>query len=117
MLHRLEEDHIDPGIRHCCNSKASPHQSGNASGYGAVGLYLYGLGSDADIEYLKLEPIVNWKARIYAIRDVKQGEGIGYGRTFITPQPMRIAVVSLGFADGYSRCLYAFGSGVCISTR
>ena len=44
---------------------------------------------------------------IYAIRDVKQGEGIGYSRTFITPKPMRIAVVSLGFADGYSRCLYA----------
>ena len=109
MLHRLEEDHIDPGIRHCCNSKATLTNPEMHLDMVRVGLYLYGLGSDADIEYLKLEPIVNWKARIYAIRDVKQGEGIGYGRTFITPQPMRIAVVSLGFADGYSRCLLLRG--------
>lgn len=107
MLHRLEEDQIDPGIRHCCNSKATLTNPEMHLDMVRVGLYLYGLGSDADIEYLKLEPIVNWKARIYAIRDVKQGEGIGYSRTFITPKPMRIAVVSLGFADGYSRCLYA----------
>ena len=79
MLHRLEEDHIDPGIRHCCNSKATLTNPEMHLDMVRVGLYLY----------------------------VKQGEGIGYGRTFITPQPMRIAVVSLGFADGYSRCLYA----------
>ena len=107
ILHQLEEDHIEPGIRHCCNSKATLTNPDMHLDMVRVGLYLYGLGSDADIEYLKLEPIVNWKARIYAIRDVKQGEGIGYSRTFITPKPMRIAVVSLGFADGYARSLYA----------
>ena len=107
ILQCLKEDQIDPGIRHCCNSKATLTNPEMHLDMVRVGLYLYGLGSDADIEYLKLKPIVNWKARIYAIREVAQGEGIGYSRTFITPKPMRIGVVSLGFADGYARCLYA----------
>lgn len=107
MVEALKEDGIQVGIRHCCNSKATLTNPEMHLDMVRVGLYLYGLGSDADIQRLKLTPIVNWKARIYAIKDVKENESIGYSRMFITPKPMRIGVVSLGFADGYARCLYA----------
>lgn len=36
-------------------------------------------------------------------REIAAGEGVGYNATFVAPQPMRIGVVSLGYADGYLR--------------
>ena len=45
------------------------------------------------------------KSVISHIKDVEEGEFISYGRTFITPHPMKIATVAIGYADGYSRSL------------
>jgi alanine racemase len=44
-----------------------------------------------------------WKTRIALIRDMPSGHGISYGRTFITPRPMRVATLAAGYADGYPR--------------
>ena len=46
-----------------------------------------------------------WKARIVLLRDIAAGEGVGYGHAFIAKQPVRIAVLAAGFADGYRRCI------------
>ena len=48
---------------------------------------------------------MTWKARITLIRDMPAGHGISYGRTFITPREMRVATLSVGYADGYPRHL------------
>jgi alanine racemase len=42
------------------------------------------------------------------------GHGISYGRTFITPAPMRIATLAVGYADGYQRHLSNRGAEVLI---
>jgi len=39
------------------------------------------------------------------IRDMPKGSSISYGRTFITPKPMRVATLTAGYADGYPRHL------------
>jgi alanine racemase len=52
-----------------------------------------------------LKPAMTWKTRIALIRDMPAGHGISYGRTFITPRPMRVATLSAGYADGYPRHL------------
>src|SRR6266446_3043337 len=52
-----------------------------------------------------LKPAMTWKTRIGLIRDVPKGASISYGRTFITPKPMRVATLSAGYADGYPRHL------------
>jgi alanine racemase len=43
------------------------------------------------------------KTGITLVRDVGPGRGISYGRDFITPKPMRIATLAMGYADGYPR--------------
>ena len=41
------------------------------------------------------------RARIIAVKDLKQGDNIGYCSQFICPKDMRIGIVSIGYADGY----------------
>jgi alanine racemase len=50
---------------------------------------------------LNLLPVLSWFSPILQIKDVAAGEYIGYGRTYCTKQPARIAVIATGYADGY----------------
>ena len=63
---------------------------------------LYGISPLPECQRL-LKPVMTWKTRIALIRDMPAGHGISYGRTFITPRPMRVATLSAGYADGYPR--------------
>ena len=56
-----------------------------------------------------LKPVLTWKAKIAQLRDVPAGEYIGYGRSFRTVRPMRIAVLPIGYYDGYDRGLSNLG--------
>ena len=52
---------------------------------------------------LKLEPVLSWKTRILAVKSIPAGKRLGYGGTFTTKTDSRIAVLPVGYADGYSR--------------
>ena len=67
-----------------------------------AGIMLYGISPLPECQHL-LKPAMTWKTRIALIRDMPAGHGISYGRTFITPRPMRVATLSAGYADGYPR--------------
>jgi serine/alanine racemase len=45
------------------------------------------------------------KSKVVLVRTIEAGESVGYGRTFIAREEMRIAVVSIGYADGFPRSL------------
>jgi len=67
-----------------------------------------GGGEDSELrttspELINLMPAMKVKTKILCIRNVPSGTPISYGRTFITKRPSRIGVLSLGYADGYSR--------------
>jgi alanine racemase len=49
---------------------------------------------------LRVRPALSWRARIVLIKEVPAGARIGYGGAFVAPGPMRIAVLSAGYADG-----------------
>ena len=68
------------------------------------GLMLYGISSLPEFQ-CELQPVMTWKTRIALIRDMPAGHGISYGRTFLTPRPMRVATLAAGYADGYPRHL------------
>ena len=71
-----------------------------------VGLSLYGYSPIIDCDCdLNLKPALNVKARITFIRDVPNETGVGYGHLFRTKRRSRLAVVSIGYADGVSRSL------------
>jgi alanine racemase len=50
-----------------------------------------------------MRPVVELKGRVIQVRAVNKGENVGYGAAFTTTRPSRIAIVALGYADGYLR--------------
>ncbi len=65
----------------------------------------------------KLERALTWKTRVLLVRDLGKGRSVSYGRTFITPGPMRIATLAAGYADGYPRHLSGRGATVLIGGK
>jgi alanine racemase len=92
---------------------AYPAQAGDMV---RAGLMLYGSAPIADFQP-QLRAAMTWKTRITLLRDMPAGHGISYGRTFITPGPMRIATLAVGYADGYQRHLTHRGAEVLIHGR
>jgi alanine racemase len=52
-----------------------------------------------------LEPVMRFTSRIIQVKNVDAGTGLGYGHSFITKRPTRIALIPAGYEDGYLRCL------------
>ena len=67
------------------------------------GLALYG-GVPRPEAAGHLAQVVTPEARVLQVRHVEAGETVGYGATWTAPSPTRIAVVNMGYADGYLRC-------------
>jgi len=72
---------------------------------------MYGVQSQNDVTKIKtgLCPVLSLKAVIAQVRWIEAGEGISYGRTFITEKRMKLATVSIGYADGFPRQISSNG--------
>jgi alanine racemase len=84
---------------------AHENSRGNLVRLGGV---LYGLGGDVlpqEIEKPMLEPVLCLYSRIAHLKQVKQGETIGYGRTFTCRRGSLVASVPIGYHDGFARAL------------
>jgi alanine racemase len=55
-----------------------------------------------------MRPVVELKSRILQVRVVKKGESVGYGADWIAPRPSRVAILGVGYGDGFVR---AAGAG------
>jgi alanine racemase len=94
---------MGPGAKfHALNSAASLERAQYATDRVRPGLALYGVSPLPQFQKL-LQPAMSLKTRITLVRDVGAGRGISYGRDFITPHPMRVATLAIGYADGYPR--------------
>ena len=87
---------------HALNSAASLRQPQYGADRIRPGLALYGISPWSEFPY-QLQPAMTLKTRITLVRQVGIGRGVSYGRDFITDQPMRIATLAMGYADGYPR--------------
>jgi len=69
------------------------------------GIMLYGCSPfpDESAEALGLKPAMTLASELIAVRDLRAGDGVGYGGSFAASGPMRIGVVACGYADGYPR--------------
>ena len=54
---------------------------------------------------LDLRPVLSLKARVILVRKIKKGDSVGYGRSFVADRDSMIAVLPIGYADGYPRKL------------
>jgi alanine racemase len=87
-----------------------------AFGLTRPGLGLYG-GQPVNGQTLPLAQVARIFATVVQCRDVRAGESIGYGATFVASRPTRVAVLALGYADGYPRALAGAGFARVGDTR
>ncbi|MBI2876912.1 MAG: alanine racemase [Candidatus Tectomicrobia bacterium] len=70
------------------------------------GILLYGCTpSPEKVPRLSLRPVLTLKTQILGIRRLPPASSIGYGQTYFTSRESRIAILPLGYADGYNRAL------------
>ncbi len=50
-----------------------------------------------------LQPVGTWKTRVIGTREIGEGDTVGYGATFVAERLMRLALLPIGYADGFRR--------------
>jgi alanine racemase len=99
-------------ISHIANSAALIYFPKSHLDMVRPGISLYGCYPDGSparaktaVPKLELRPVMSFKTQVIQIKEVNPGYGISYGHTFVTRRKSRIAVLPVGYADGYLRKL------------
>lgn len=97
-------------VVHVANSCATFRSGAHHRDMVRIGLALYGCVAERfrDPESCELidecrdlEPAIRWTSQVAHLMDVEPGEPVGYGGTWRTDRPTRLALIPVGFADGY----------------
>ena len=110
LLDMLDERGIEIPIVHACNSAGTMDPDKNYD-MCRLGIALYGLypSDEMDREDVVLKPAMEVVSHVVHIKTVPAGTQIGYGHIYTAPDSRRIATVSIGYADGYNRCMTGKG--------
>lgn len=112
---QLTENGINPKYKHAANSAAAFVYPKTRMDLVRIGIMQYGFWSSAEtfIHYSRnkksktnpLKRILSWESKVMAVKDIKTGEFVGYGTSFLTQVDMRTALIPIGYSGGYSRSL------------
>jgi alanine racemase len=118
-LKQIKAARLAPLFIHMGNTSAldegstMPWISAVAASFGAramvrTGLSIYGdalpvEGSSTAALHPQLRPVLTWKTRVIGLREVPAGTTVGYGATFTASHTMRLALLPVGYADGFRR--------------
>ena len=113
MLEELGEKGFKAPVNHIACTAASLVFPRTRLQLARIGIGLYGLWPSRETmvslkeqgSEFKLEPVLAWKTRVAQVKTVAAGEYIGYGCTFRTSRKTKIAVLPVGYYDGYDRKL------------
>ncbi len=120
LADRLKKDGITVPKLHIQSSYGLLNYPELACDYVRAGIALYGVLSmpdDRTVQKLDLQPVLSLKARVVLIRTVPMGSSIGYGRSFIAERDSRIAILPVGYGDGFPRSLSNGNGNVLIRNR
>jgi alanine racemase len=105
LLEQLAAAGLRPPLAHAANSAALLALPHTALDLVRCGIALYGL--DPDMHECPLPggfvPALTWKAVVTHVAALEAGEPVSYGREFVAGGPMRVAVIPVGYADGFPR--------------
>lgn len=102
-LLELERGGINIPLKHVANSTAILNSSRFHLNAVRPGMIVYGLFPSPRIKQIvQLRPAAEFKTKIIFLKEVSAGKSIGYGGTYTTTKPTRIATLPVGYADGYS---------------
>ena len=115
-VHWMEEHRLPPGAIHIQASYGILNLPPQPCAYARAGIALYGVYSDlSPVRHsLPLKPVLSLYARVASVRSISPGEGAGYGLAFHAERETRLAVVTIGYADGLPRALSQKGGRVLI---
>jgi len=116
FLKQCKAKKILPRLKHIACSAAALAMPDTVYDLVRIGVAQYGFWPSSDIYFHHLNEVnkksdgalkrvFSWKTDIMDIRDVKEGEFIGYGTAFQASHDMKIAVMPLGYSNGYPRAL------------
>ena len=114
----LTHQRLQPKYIHAANTGAVISRSETWNNMVRPGIALYGYylpferaGREVSGSNLRLDvkPVLTWKTRILSLREARANQALGYGGTYVTKAPARIAVLPVGYADGLNRKLSSQG--------
>ncbi|HIC95808.1 TPA: alanine racemase, partial [Candidatus Bipolaricaulota bacterium] len=106
VVERLEGEGIHFPLHHVANSAATLDLPETHLDMVRCGITLYGLYPSTEVSRpIALRPAMSLKSRVARIRTLPAGSSISYGRTYTTRRPTPIALIPLGYGDGFHRLL------------
>jgi alanine racemase len=107
LVETLRQAGITAARRHVANSAAAARGLVREGDFVRAGITLLGAQplDRAPSPPPGLQPLMRWRTEIARLKDLPEGHVVGYGKTFTTTRPSRIATIPAGYADGYSRGL------------
>jgi alanine racemase len=104
VLRAMEQKRISVKLRHTCNSGGFLDLPHTHLDMVRVGILLYGVFPSLVCRKIPgIEPVMSVKAKIAAIQKLKPGEVVGYGMRYTAPSERRIAILPIGYGDGFPR--------------
>lgn len=110
-LEQMAERGVTVKVRHCANSGALVKFPAALMDLARIGILAYGISHVGETD-LDLKPVMTWKARIMALRELPPGRKVSYNLTWETPRRTLIATLGVGYGDGYHRALSNRGAVV-----
>ncbi len=106
VVKRLEEAGFAIPIKHVAGSAATLDLPETHLDMVRCGIALYGMRPSSEVEpTIPLRPAMALKSRVARVRTLPAGSSISYGCTYITKEPTLVALVPVGYGDGYHRLL------------
>jgi alanine racemase len=111
VLQMLTDHGLRPPIAHAANSAAMIKFPESHFDMVRPGIVIYGLDPSNEVRLPEgFRPALSFKTQVSQVKTIPAGEGISYGVTYVTERPMRIAVLPVGYADGFRRAPRTWGS-------
>jgi Alr-MurF fusion protein len=111
LLDRLAEEGLRPPLVHSANSAATLSLPASHLNGVRCGISLYGLHPSAETPLPEgLRPALRWVARVAQVKELKPGDAVSYGNTYIAEAHRTVAVIPVGYADGFPRSPRHWGS-------
>jgi alanine racemase len=106
LLEQIEQRGIKVPFVHAANSAAIVRYPQSHFSLVRPGIMLYGYHTLPDtVPCPSLQPVLSLRTTVMQLRTIKPGETVSYNRTFVANRTSTIAVLPIGYADGYSRRL------------
>jgi len=104
MTHQFREEASHPVMMHLLNSAGISRFPEAQFDMVRIGIGLYGISPDKKTAG-NIQHVTSLRSEVTQIKQVRVGESVGYNRNFIARQDMKVATVSIGYADGLFRKL------------